>query len=270
MPLKSEKEIVELEEAYDQVTYKTPNEFEGDTQLVSDTGPEAAEGFDAAVPEYEKEKDKDTEENAEKTENLVQDNINTFNKHSIMNNPDNIFDKLYNTLMESDDLPAMDEDPFAADAGDDFGGDDFGGEEDSDKITIDLPRDVAEQLHQALGDLLDVDPESELEDLDSDDDSDPFGDDDSEPFQDSIEVVADPKPLADSNLKSGNNSNKANKPKTSGYGKGGGGKAGSGKIPETQADPKDLPDTNLKSGNNSNMGSNKVQASGYGQGELIK
>tara|TARA_R110000824_G_scaffold245720_7_gene434853 strand:- start:8 stop:814 length:807 start_codon:yes stop_codon:yes gene_type:complete len=268
MPLKSEKEIAQLEEAYGQVTYNTPDQFEGETQLVSDTGPEAAEGFEAEVPEYEKKKDKGTEENAGKSENLVQDNINTFNNNSIMNNPDNIFDKLYNTLMESDDLPAMDEDPFAADAGDDFGGEDLGGEEDGETLTIELPREVAEQLHQSLGDLLDVDPESEIEDLDGGD-SDPFGDDSEEPFADSIEVVADPRPLADSNLKSGNNSNKANKPKASGY-SGKGGKAQSGKIPETQADPKELADTNLKSGNNSNMGSNKVQAGGYGAGELIK
>ena len=247
MPLKSEKEIGELLEAYDQVTYKTPEQFEGETKLVANTGPEAAEGFEASTPEYEKEKDTDTKENAEKSENLVQDNINTFNKHSIMNNPDNIFDKLYNTLMESDDLPAMDEDPFASD---DMGDDPFSSEDDSesgDTITVDLPREVAEQLHQALGDLLDVDPESEIEDLDGEDDAaDPFGDDaTSEPFQDSIEVVADPKPLADSNLKSGNNSNKQNKLKASGY-HGKGGKAAGGKIPETQADPKELPDTNIE------------------------
>ena len=57
MPLKSEKEIVGLEEAYDQVAYKTPAQFEGDTQLVANQGPEAAEGFEKEVPEYEKEKD---------------------------------------------------------------------------------------------------------------------------------------------------------------------------------------------------------------------
>lgn len=268
MPLKSEKEIAELEEAYESVVHQIPEDLEGDSDLISNTGPEAAEGFESSVPEYEKEKDEDTEENKEKPEKLVKDSINTFNNNHNMNKENNIFDKLYQQLMESDDLPPMDEDPFSDEAGEELGGDEFGGEGDSDTITVDLPRDVAEKLHEVLGSLLDVDPESEIEDLDdlSDDEEDPFGND--SPFEDSIEIQADPKELPDSNLKTGNNSNKQNKLKASGY-HGRGGKAQSGKVPEPQADPKELADSNLKSGNNSNK-NNKVSASGYASGDLIK
>ena len=54
MPLKSEKEIAELEEAYESVVHQIPEDLEGDSDLISNTGPEAAEGFESSVPEYEK------------------------------------------------------------------------------------------------------------------------------------------------------------------------------------------------------------------------
>jgi hypothetical protein len=271
MANKNTKDIVALMETYSTAVGKQIVELEDehgkiDSLLTTDTGPEGADGFEHNTPELTKEDDVDIK-NTKKPEKLAKEDINT--SITAMNDKnDNIFDKLYNTLMESDDLPSMDEDPFGGDeveTGDDLGLDDGG-----DKISIELDKDVAEKLHQALGDLLDVGDDSELEDLDGEADSDPFGGNDGDnPFEDSIEVVADPKPLADSNLKSGNNSNKQNKVKAAGY-SGKGGKASSGKIPDVVADPKDLPETNLKSGNNSNMGSNKVQSPGTNQGELIK
>jgi hypothetical protein len=269
MPLKSKKDILGLLEAYKDIEIETPTEFEGESGFAPDRGPEAAEGLELELPELEKEKDVDDEKNKRKTGKLAKENINTFtNDFNMKNNNDNIFDKLYQSLMENEDLPSMDEDPFASDDEIDTG-DDLGLGDEGDTLTVELPREVAEKLHEALGALLDVDPDSEIEDLDSDN-GDAFGDDDGgNPFEDSIEVVADPKPLADTNLKSGNNSNKNNKVKASGY-SGKGSKATSGKIPDVVADPKDLPDTNLKSGNNSNMGSNKVQSPGTNQGELIK
>jgi len=267
MPLKSKKDIHGLLEAYEDIEIETPTEFEGESGFAPDMGPEAAEGLELEVPELEKEKDIDDEKNKRKPGKLAKENINTFtNDFNMKNNNENIFDKLYQSLMENEDLPSMDEDPFAGD--DDLEtGDDLGLGDDGDTLTVELPREVAEKLHEALGALLDVDPDSEIEDLDTDDGA--FGDDDGgNPFEDSIEVVADPKPLADSNLKSGNNSNKQNKVKAAGY-SGKGGKATSGKIPDVVADPKDLPDTNLKSGNNSNK-QNKVQSPGTNPGELIK
>jgi len=270
MANKNTKDMMALMETYSTAVGKQLEELEDehgkiDSLINKDNGPDAAENFESNVPEMEKEDDVDIK-NTKKTEKLAKENINT--SITAMNKQDeNIFDKLYNTLMESEDLPSMDENPFGGDeveTGDDLGLDDGG-----DTISIELDKDVAEKLHQALGDLLDVSDDSELEDLDSDQDDDPFGGEGSSPFEDSIEVVADPKPLGDSNLKSGNNSNKQNKVKASGY-SGKGSKATSGKIPDVVADPKPLADTNLKSGNNASMGSNKVSSPGTNPGEFIK
>ena len=202
-------------------------------------------------------------------EKLAKENINIsiFKQPTMNTEKENIFDKLYDSIMESDDLPAMDdENPFDDGLGGDeeFGDDELGGEE----VTLTLDKDLAQKLLDALGEQLEPGDDAELEDLDSED---PFGDEDSggNPFEDSVEVQAEPKDLPDSNLKSGNNSNKNNKVKASGY-HGKGGKAQGGKIKEPQGDPKELPDSNLKAGNNSKMSSNKVQASGYNSGELIK
>lgn len=210
------------------------------------------------------------EKNTDKTKNLAKENINNSNNNLTMNDKsDNVFDKLYQSLMEADELPSMDDDMF--------GGDDtneepeaFGGDEGSDDtVTLNLPKDLAEQLHQALMDQLETSGDEELEDLDGGDDmDDPFGGDDS-PLEDSIQVVAEPQALSDSNLKSGNNSSMNNKPATSGYGKHDGKKAHGGDIPEPQGDPKELKDSSMKSGNNSSM-NNKVAASGYNTGDYIK
>lgn len=265
MANKNTKDMMALMETYTTSVGNLDQDAFGDGHVTHDTGPEAAEGFESEIPEMQKETDSDIK-NLEKTEKLAKENINTLNTTAMNDKNENIFDKLYQSLMEGDELPSMDEDPFASDeleTGDEMGLDDGG-----DKISIELDRDVAEKLHQAIGDLLAIDGDSELEDLDGESEDDPFGSEQS-PFEDSIEVVADPKPLADSNLKSGNNSNKQNKVKAAGY-HGKGGKGASGKIPDVEADPKELADTNLKSGNNSNMGSNKVQSPGTNQGEFLK
>jgi hypothetical protein len=214
------------------------------------------------------------EKNTDKPKNLTKENINNSNNNFNMNKqPDNVFDKLYQDLMEADELPTMDDDMFASDEPTDdpegFGGDETG----EDVVTLELPKELADQLYEMLGGAGCGEPsgDEELEDLDSDDGSDPFGDEPSgNPFEDSIEVVAEPKPLADSAHKSGNNSSMNNKPSTSGYGKQDGKKANSGSIPEPKGDPSELKDSAMKSGNNSNMGSNKVNASGYSTGDYIK
>lgn len=266
MANKNTKDMMALMETYSTSVGNLNADSFGDGTVTDDTGPEAAEGFEKETPEMLKEPDSDVK-NQEKTEKLAKENINTLNTTTMNDKNENIFDKLYQSLMEGDELPSMDEDPFGSegeDVGDDLGLDDGG-----DKISIELDRDVAEKLHQALGDLLSIDGDSELEDLDGEDESDPFGGGSDSPFEDSIQVVAEPQNLPDSNLKSGNNSNKQNKVKAAGY-SGKGGKATTGKIPDVVADPKDLPETNLKSGNNSSMGSNKVQSPGTNQGEFIK
>lgn len=245
-------------------THKT---FEGETKLKSPGGPDEAEGFESELPEYEKHPDENKK--PKNLEKLAKEDINiSILKTPTMNTEkENIFDKLYDSIMESDDFPpADDQNPFDDGLGDDEGEDDFGGE---DEVTVTLDKELAQKLYDALGEMLEPGDDAELEDLDGEDE---FGDGDTggmNPFEDSVEVQAEPKDLPDSNMKSGNNSNKNHKVKASGY-HGKGGKATGGKIPEQQGDPKELPDSNLKAGNNSKMGSNKVQASGYNSGELIK
>lgn len=246
----------------------TQKTFDGDTNLNADGGPEDAEGYESELPEYEKHPD--TNKKPKNLEKLAKENINIsiFKTPTMNTDKENIFDKLYDSIMESDDFPpADDQNPFDDGlGGEDEGEDDFGGE---DEVTVTLDKELAQKLYDALGDMLEPGDDTELEDLDGDDG---FGDEDEEgmnPFEDSVEVQAEPKNLPDSNLKSGNNSNKQNKVKASGY-HGKGGKASGGKIPEQQGDPKELPDSAMKSGNNSNMGSNKVNASGYNSGDLIK
>ena len=209
------------------------------------------------------------EKNTDKLKNLSKENINTSNNNFTMNDKsDNVFDKLYQSLMEADELPSMDDDMFG---GDETEGEpeSFGGDEGEDTVTLNLPKDLAEQLHQALMDQLEPSGDEELEDLDGEDDfEDPFASNDN-PLEDSIQVVAEPQALADSKMKSGNNSSMDNKPATSGYGKSDGKKANGGDIPEPQGDPSELKDSSMKKGNNSSM-DNKPNASGYNTGEYIK
>ena len=276
MANKNTKDMMALMETYSTAVGKQIDELEDeqgkiDSLITTSNGPEGADGFERNIPDLEN--DEDAEhlntfiKKPEKPGKLAKEHINT-SIHAMNDKNENIFDKLYNTLMESEDLPSMDEDPFGGDEMD--AGDELGLDDEGDKISIELDKEVAEKLHQALGELLDVSGDSELEDLDGAPEDDPFGSgSDSNPFEDSIEVVADPKDLPDSNLKSGNNSNKQNKVKASGY-SGKGSKAQSGKIPDVVASPKDLPDSNLKSGNNSSMGSNKVHSPGTNPGEFLK
>ena len=74
--------------------------------------------------------------------------------------------------MGGEDDP-MNMDLDMAPAGDDL--DEVGDEDLGDTISIDLPRDVAEQLHTALGELLeggeeDLDDIENIEDVEDDDD----------------------------------------------------------------------------------------------------
>lgn len=146
------------------------------------------------------------------------------------NDPTNIFDKLYSTIMEGDD-------PFADlnGAGDDeldIGGEDeFGGDDElgGDEVTFSLPRDVAEQLCDAL--KAELDGGDEIEDMG---DEDGFGDDD-EMLGDA--VVSKPEPSAASDGVPGL-TGKNNKPSASGYAADGGSAEG-GKIKEDPS-PKPL------------------------------
>jgi hypothetical protein len=138
--------------------------------------------------------------------------------------PTNIFDKLYSTIMEGDD-PFADLNGMGSD--DDFGGEDeFGGEEEmgGDEVTLSLPRELAEQLCDAL--KAELEGGDELEDLE---DEESMGDDmDDEMLGDA--VVSKPEPTAASDGVPGL-TGKNNKTSGSGYSADGGSAEG-GNIKE--------------------------------------
>ena len=154
----------------------------------------------------------------------LKEGINNFRTMS-KKDPTNIFDKLYSTIMEGDD-PFADLNGMGAE--DDFGGDDeFGGDEEDmggDQVTLSLPRELAEQLCDAL--KAELDGDDELEDLE---DEESMGDDlDDEMLGDA--VVSKPEPTAAADGVPGL-TGKGNKTSGSGY-SAKGGTAEGGKIKE--------------------------------------
>jgi hypothetical protein len=108
-----------------------------------------------------------------KSENLNEKSINNSN---MSNKGPNIFDKLYATIMEAEDLEEVDlENGLGDEQSPDEDLNDLGIEDDAggDEITLSLPRDIAEKLHDALMSQLGGDDE-EFDDLgdDSDDELD--------------------------------------------------------------------------------------------------
>lgn len=90
------------------------------------------------------------------------------------NNGSNIFDKLYSVIMEDEELP--DEFDLGGDEPADDLGDDLGDETGGDEVSFSLPRDVAEQLSDALAVALggddeeDFGDEADIEDFDDEED----------------------------------------------------------------------------------------------------
>lgn len=171
-------------------------------------------------------------ESTKKTEKSGKKGINNFETMS-EDNPKNIFDKLYSTIMEGDnpfdDLDSM---------GDELGGEDeaMGGDDleiGGDEVSFSLPRELAQQFCDALKASLGEGEGEELEDLDGE-----FGDGnslDDEMLGDAVVSQPDPSPLADGvpGL-----TGKSNKTGGSGY-TNKGGSAESGNIKEDPT-PKDL------------------------------
>lgn len=202
------------------------------------------------------------EENGKKPGKLAKEEINT---STIMSNePTNIFDKLYSTIMEGDD-------PFAdLDSGmgeDEFGGgDELGGDEEldigGDEVTLSLPRDLAEKLHEVLMDQLGGE-ESGEEEMGEED---PFADSgDDEMLGDAVVSEPDPKPLGGHGDRShpyaGNTSAGGNKVKSTKTGSPTGGSAHGGDVKE-DPDPKALGghgDRSHPDAGNVSSGSNKVK-----------
>ena len=195
-----------INENEDNRVWKTgdcPEAF-GDSPLAEDglkperSGPDGAEGVKHPVDHDDEEGisndniSQKKEKAKKKEENLSERNIN----NSTMSKP-NIFDKLYATIMEAEDL---DDENF------DLGG--MGGDEESDldelgvedeggeigdEITLSLPRELAEKLHEALMSQLEG-GEDDLDDLGGEEDDLDFGGDsgfeDEEPMMEASDGTA--------------------------------------------------------------------------------
>ena len=126
-------------------------------------------------------------EKGKKAGKSVNEEINNFETMSD-NNPENIFDKLYSTIMEGDDPFADLDAGLPGEEGEDMGDDELGLDDGGDEVTLNLPRDLAEQLMDALQGQLDG----------GDEEGDDFGDEGGEDsFEDEMlgdAVVSEPAP----------------------------------------------------------------------------
>jgi hypothetical protein len=239
----------------------------GDSDLANELKPDNNLPEEDSVPPIEPSDESDyylnkiserIKENGKKPGKKVNEQIN--NSTNIMSDePKNIFDKLYSTIMEGDD-PFADLDSM----GDEGPGDEMGSDEEldlgGDEVTFSLPRDLAEKLHEVLMDQLGDDSEGD----DGEDFGDDFGDENDEMLGDSVVSEPDPKPLGghgDRHHKdagnTGSGSNKVSSSKTSSPD---GGSADGGTVKE-DPDPKPLGghgDRQHKDAGNTGSGSNKV------------
>ena len=278
--MNNSRDIQDIEHAYKLVTENEDNkvwksgdcpEALGDSKMAHDIKPEQnnAEGVeeDIAKPEgagkdnayYMNKISERLKENDKKSGKIVEDEINT--SRIMSDEPKNIFDKLYSTIMEGDD-PFADLDSMG---GDEFGGDEGLGDDEEldiggDEVTLSLPRDLAEQLCDALKEQLGEGGDNEV-------DEDPFADDggdDDEMLGDAVVSEPDPKPLGGhgdrSHPDAGNTSSGGNKVKSTKTGSPDGGSAHGGDIHE-DPDPKPLGghgDREHPDAGNVASGSNKV------------
>ena len=202
-------------------------------------------------------------EKGKKSGKSVNEEINNFETMSD-NNPENIFDKLYSTIMEGDD-PFADLDTGLGDEGEDMGDDELGLDDElgGDEVTLSLPRDLAEKLHDALMSQLEGGDEEGEDDLGDD----LGGDDDFEDEMLGDAVVSEPAPKAlgghgDRQHKdAGNTGSGSNKVSSSKTGSSDGGKA-DGSASGDDPSPKPLGghgDRQHKDAGNTGSGSNKVK-----------
>ena len=281
------RDIKAIEEVYSLINESEDNkvwksgdcpEALGDSENANKISPESndAEGVEDIVKPENSTKDNDyymnkiserLQENQEKPGKSAKGQIN--NSTIMSDEPKNIFDKLYSTIMEGDD-PFADIDSMG---GDELGGDDFSGDEEldigGDEVTLSLPRDLAEKLHEALMDQLGG-SEEEGEDLGEED---PFAGGDDEMLGDSVVSEPDPKPLGGHGDRAhpyagntGAGSNKVSSSKTSSPD---GGSAHGGDVKE-DPDPKPLGghgDRSHPDAGNVSSGSNKVKNTGKAIGD---
>ena len=272
------RDIKGIEDVYSLITENEDNkvwksgecpETLGDSENATKISPESndAEGVEDVVTPEEVTDENDyymnkiserLEENQKKSGKSAEGQIN--NSTILIDEPKNIFDKLYSTIMEGDD-PFADLDSMG---GDELSGDDFSGDEEldigGDEVTLSLPRDLAEKLHEALMDQLGGSEEGEEA---GEEGEDPFAGED-EMLGDAVVSEPDPKPLGGhgdrSHPAAGNTGSGSNKVKSSKTGSPDGGHADGGTVKE-DPDPKPLGghgDRSHPDAGNTGAGSNKI------------
>ena len=166
------------------------------------------------------------EESCDSCEKVAKESINTSNMSKFL------FDKLFEDVMSGSEFGAGDD---TADLGIDAGGGEGGEDLGSDEVTITLDRATAEKLidliQGAMGGLGEEEGEEEGE-LDGEGGEEEGGEEEGA-MGESIEVVAEPKPLAAKAETLQKRDNKV----SSKY-KAAGGKAHTGSIPALEAEPK--------------------------------
>lgn len=165
-------------------------------------------------------------ENSEESEKLPKTEINNF---TMSDKNNNIFDKLYSTIMENDDLELMPGEAPSPESSDsdleDLGIDDGG------EVTIKLSKDLAEELHSVLMDQLGGGGDDDL------DGEEEFGDDENELPEGSCNTMNEQgeTEVLSTSVNDGTN-NKVGSVKPAGGGH------GDGKAGKDEAEPKPLGD----------------------------
>ena len=200
-------------------------------------------------------------EKEKKSGKSVNEEINNFETMSD-NNPENIFDKLYSTIMEGDDPFADLDAAMPGDEGEDMGDEELGLDDGGDEVTLSLPRDLAEKLHDALMSQLEGGDGEGEDDLGDDLGGDDFED---EMLGDAVVSEPAPKPLGGhgdrQHKDAGNTGSGSNKVSSSKTGSSDGGKA-DGSASGDDPSPKPLGghgDRQHKDAGNTGSGSNKVK-----------
>ena len=183
-------------------TWPTPDKKAEGGTVWNQSGPEAAEGFEAPKnDDLKKREDKTTgDEDAlpalptsnpqdrENGEKVVKKESNKINNSTMKENNKykSSFDKLYEDVFNDEmDIETGDEGGFEDEMGDDFG-DDEGG----DTVTLELDRDVAEKLHGLLGDILGG--EGDIDDIEDTLEGDGLGDEEDTFPESHVELEAGP------------------------------------------------------------------------------
>lgn len=223
------------------------------------TGPESAENYDSKVNEAggTGARDEKNQYSAGKTAN------ESINKQD-MSKKKSIFDKLYEDVLGGDD------DDLEMGGGFDAFGDDEGMEDDEmgggDEVTLTLPRDIAEKLHEVLmGQLEGGDDDIEdIEDTEDMDELDEYSHDDEEDDE-VMQEAPDAQEIGHaivSDIDRGNLKGKSNKVGGSGPAAKSGSGDGDGKLKGGNPEPTDLGDHSGALTGKNNKVSGKVRGKG--------